>query len=91
MLGESSTVSTTTTHSHHQDKKAEPKISTRGESFDSLLGESTSETNNEASITTSPSQPKSRSHKPIESIINNNNESLNLLLEEAIEMTNKSS
>ena len=58
LLWESNNVSTTTTHSHHQDTKAASKISTSGESFDSLLLESTSETNNEAAIPKCPSQPK---------------------------------
>ena len=79
LLGESYNVLTTTTKPRKQDSNSASKIRTPGESFDSLLGESLK---NEASTTTSTSQPKSRSHESIEAIINKNNESLNLLLED---------
>ena len=88
MLGESDNVSTTTTtKSHKQDPNPAFKISTRGESFDSLLVESL---NNESSTTTSPSQPKLKAHESIENIINKNNEAVNLLFEETTDSTNKS-
>ena len=51
-------------------------MSTRGESSNSLLGETV---NNEGS-----------SHKSIEAIIDKNNESVDLLLQEAKETTNES-
>ena len=76
MLGESANVSAKTKNSSRQNSKLACRISTRGESSDSLLGETV---NNKGS-----------SHKSIESIINKNIESLDLLLHEAIETINES-
>ena len=119
LLGESDNVSTTTTHSQHTNindnqqhlSKISPAISTRGESYDSLRGESTNvsaKTKNSSqqnsilafristrgessnSLLGEPTNNEISCHEAIESLINKNNESIQLLLEEKTEPANKS-
>ena len=76
LLRESTNVSHKIYSSHKHYLSSVSKISTRGETSNSLLGEMA---NNEGSF-----------HEAIEAIINENNESLGLLLHEAIETTKES-